>query len=502
MNRSRALRLVLPLGILACSIGVSLRSSTSEDLPILGRYTARYAVFLVGVWVLAGVVSMVALSETRSQNLIRALKSPSFPLLGILACEVGYLSDFVVSLHFTLACVPYLLALAAWGFSSGERPSRLVSLSGRGLILQRMALMASSVLMCMALAELTFTLVLAKPLVPETQAQFDRAVASKWTAPVPAARSDERVIRILGLADSFGLYGGDRNYYHLLASGLAPKGYRVEVVNFSIDYLSPTDELALLKRFGAQYSPDLVLQGFYVGNDLPARDAPLPPGLDGRKRYRYKGVDAMSYGTGIHRLRPRGWLVVAWLRNRWTVLAEERKKKEEGTGSQDPNGYAYLFATGTFLRIQAREMELCRVPGQSGQPGWDRTMEILCETRRVAENMGADYALVLHPMEAQVEAPLRERMAKDLGIRWDEYDLALPQSFLKGACSSQGMACLDLLPALTAKGSEGGLYLWRDGHYSELGNQAALEEIVPFVEEKILVLQHDLLDPPGHVAQP
>src|SRR4051812_29196942 len=86
-----------------------------------------------------------------------------------------------------------------------------------------------------------------------------------------ALQPPQGVFRILVIGDSFGWAGGmDGNYTAILEKSLndvAP-GRPVEVINASLPMSHTGDQLVLLKKFGLQFQPDLVLLGFFAGNDF------------------------------------------------------------------------------------------------------------------------------------------------------------------------------------------------------------------------------------------
>ena len=80
--------------------------------------------------------------------------------------------------------------------------------------------------------------------------------------------------RLLVVSDSFNWAGGkDRNYTALLEKKF--DNYygqnQVEVINVGYPGTHTGEQLAMLKKYGLQYNPNLVVLGFFVGNDF--RDA-------------------------------------------------------------------------------------------------------------------------------------------------------------------------------------------------------------------------------------
>jgi hypothetical protein len=79
------------------------------------------------------------------------------------------------------------------------------------------------------------------------------------------------IFRILVVGDSFSWAGGrDGNYTTLLERRLESHyGYhKIDVINAGYPMTHTAEQLAMLKKYGLQYNPDLVILGFFVGNDF------------------------------------------------------------------------------------------------------------------------------------------------------------------------------------------------------------------------------------------
>jgi len=79
------------------------------------------------------------------------------------------------------------------------------------------------------------------------------------------------IYKILVVGDSFGWAGGrEGNYTAILERQLENHyGYhRIDVINAGYPMTQTAEQLVILKKYGLQYHPDLVILGFYVGNDF------------------------------------------------------------------------------------------------------------------------------------------------------------------------------------------------------------------------------------------
>ena len=83
------------------------------------------------------------------------------------------------------------------------------------------------------------------------------------------------VVRILGLGDSFSVYLRDKkqNYNDILQQEFIASGRGdVEIVNAGMEAMSPGYYWHILNKLGDLIKPDLVLVGFFVGNDFEEAD--------------------------------------------------------------------------------------------------------------------------------------------------------------------------------------------------------------------------------------
>lgn len=82
---------------------------------------------------------------------------------------------------------------------------------------------------------------------------------------------DPDIFRILIISDSFNWAGGQQGNYTALLENQFREHYgqhRVDVINAGYPGTHTAEQLALLKKYGLQYNPHLVILGFFVGNDF------------------------------------------------------------------------------------------------------------------------------------------------------------------------------------------------------------------------------------------
>lgn len=315
-------------------------------------------------------------------------------------------------------------------------------------------------------AEGSFRTLLLHPMVPRTARQFQRSIAARWPHPIPVSKPAGR-FRVIGLSDSFGVAGEERNFHYLLEDALRRRGLDADVVNFSEVEYEPAEELEILERFGPRYEPDLVLHGFFVGNDFALFEGSLR---------RFLGVSVHTV-EGPAAWLPENWLLVRWLPRLQRVL-EVRELLEEERRRREPTGF---FDRESFLTIERKRLEIFRRQ-PSYEHSWKEVFNRLDQIRRAALQMGASYVMVVHPDRCQLEAALLDELREARGVKLEDFDLDLPQRSLATYCAERGLQCLDLLPAFREASRAGhSLYAFRDTHYNDAGNALAARTIFSFL---------------------
>ncbi len=201
------------------------------------------------------------------------------------------------------------------------------------------------------------------------------------------------------------------------------------------------------------YAPDLVLHGFFVGNDFT---------LYGEDNYQYRGI-RIENEPGISRYWPRNFFLTDLIRNqliRWRDLRQIELEQKTGVAAE-----AGYLSRKFFLTMQLQRMIYLKKQSENEMK---RVFPILDSIRNVAVKGGARYAMVIHPDHTQVDESLRRELIKTFQIREADYDFDFPQKVLASYCAASGILCLDLLPALRARAKQGALYTVSDGHYNSL----------------------------------
>jgi hypothetical protein len=296
--------------------------------------------------------------------------------------------------------------------------------------------------------------------------------------------------RVLFVGDSFGWAGGkDGNYTALLEEKLnaATPERRVEVINTGYHGTHTGEQLLMLEKYGLQYEPDLVVLGFFAGNDFIEADP-------NRKRIVvndiYIDIDKRKEMTLF------GYPIVAnsrllmFVQQKYKIFAERLKNRQQAriTNGEEtsPQG---TFSEDTFLGIEASTMSFCNLEYfRQGKYAANitfvfdslRKMRDLLQGRRIA------LLVAIFPDEFQVDDHLAAAVFRRFNFDPRNYDLELMQKILRGFLDAESIPYVDLLERFRETGKRESLYLLRDTHWNDAGNRLAAtilqEQLLPVVK--------------------
>ena len=158
--------------------------------------------------------------------------------------------------------------------------------------------------------------------------------------------------RILVVGDSYGWAGGLKANYTAILENLfeARDGsHKIDVVNTGYPGTHTGEQLLMLKKYGLQYDPDLVILGFFAGNDFteadPNRKRIIVNGcqLDIDKRYEHR-----LFGYPII-TRSRLLLFLTQKYEIYSIAREAKKEAREWAEANGPTGADQESPAGNFL---------------------------------------------------------------------------------------------------------------------------------------------------------
>jgi lysophospholipase L1-like esterase len=255
------------------------------------------------------------------------------------------------------------------------------------------------------------------------------------------------VRRFVAIGDSFtmGVVPYASNYLTLVEQDLA--GDRpTEVINMGIPGTEPKDYLSILVAEGLAFAPDVVLVGFYIGNDFEAA---------ARRPYEYSYV--ATFFNFLWQLR----------------FVETPSNAGLGEVSADYDDERPGFSRERFLEVEADRAVIFMNDNAAFTTAVSRAAGYLREMRDVASRAGASVVVVLMPAEVQVDAELQDDVIRARQSPRDRFDFERPNRLLAAALTDAGLPFVDLLPVFAKQARSTRLYKPQDTHWNIAGNRVA-----------------------------
>ena len=297
----------------------------------------------------------------------------------------------------------------------------------------------------------------------------------------------EGVFRIAIIGDSFinGIHVGLSNRVNDLIEKQG--GGILEVLNFGISSVGTVQELFIYRNKVKKFKPDLVILGFFIGNDVQNNFLPLELATG----YRF-----LKKGFPYCEKRPDGsfYYTPAQFKNNLTNKLSYNLRKY---------CYTYKYVRTRLLPPLAAHFK--RVPKifdedsifttwppryltygvyippteQAWKDAWDITEHVLLEFKKEVEEDKAEFLVVLLTDYVQILPEPKKVLEKIHGIILPEnFSVDYPNMRLERFCKEQKIDCINLLPIFRKYTYEHNLKepyfsFNNDGHWNCLGHKTA-----------------------------
>lgn len=246
-------------------------------------------------------------------------------------------------------------------------------------------------------------------------------------------------------------------------------GETIEVVNSGVGGWSAFQYAQYYEYYGDQFEPDLIVIGFFVGNDTYA------------DRFSIDDTLTALMGHRISREKGDGW----WTRTR-VVLYENSHIARALMQSAGDSSFERKDCgdfNDYFLAVQdGRLFNHTKLPPPEGLELIAGNADQLGRIKKRAATKGVPVLTVILPDENQINPQLQATLIKNpLG---DRYDFEMPQSILRGLLDERGITWLDLLAPL--KADPRCLYM-NDSHWTPAGHRFVAERIRDFIGSEELL---------------
>ena len=285
---------------------------------------------------------------------------------------------------------------------------------------------------------------------------------------------------VVTIGDSFSM-GSAPHLHHYTTVAERALG-DVDVHNVGAPGIGPPEYLHLLRAVALPMKPDAVVVSIFVGNDIRFSDLRITR-TDRGLRLWFDRDNLLVWQFPRRLARLSGEAGLAANEGGAPLVSGERAIAAAFPFVEDPKLEEPGLTLEAFLRIErARALEACRVPAG----GFEALESALLEMKAACGDV--PFAVMLIPDEFQVEDPLWTTVVEELP-QANELQRFQPQTHLASFAAANGIAWLDLTPALRAvePDAEGlrRLYHLRDTHFNTRGNRVAGEQLAARLREML-----------------
>ena len=285
---------------------------------------------------------------------------------------------------------------------------------------------------------------------------------------------DPKVFRILGIGDSFSEFfkGEKLNYQNILGKELNKLNHdkKYEVVNAGISNTGPGYYWNTLERYGDSFKPDLVLIGFFIGNDFYEMN------FDTKRVGLYINEPVHPKWGPLIYLRFKNLWFYQVGRARW-IAWQNSLHKGKGTFSKDE-----------FLRVEkARLWIFEKSQRDKFNKLWNRNSGVMDKMINWCNQRKIPLVIVFIPEQIQVDANLRNSLFTKLNISENLIDLYYPNRHLINYLKERGVHYVDLTKPMQEAAKSKNLYLLRDTHWNLEGHAMAGNMISDYLQKHQLL---------------
>ena len=304
---------------------------------------------------------------------------------------------------------------------------------------------------------------------------------------------NQNKFRLLVVSDSFNWAGGKEGNYTALLEKKFDSYFgksQVEVINVGYPGTHTGEQLAMLKKFGLQYNPNLVVLGFFVGNDF--QDA-------NPKRKRIIVNDIYIDIDKKDELIIFGYPIIGksrllmFLQQKYQVYQKLQKGKQDSVkllssslapslnlGSNliiDREKSPGILSNKAFLRVEKSRLKFCNIKDLIDGK-WDDNINYIfhsiLEMQKLLKSRNIEFIVAIYPDEYQVnEKLLNEIFAEYDNLQRESYNLTCQQEILSKFLEVNGIPYIDMLDRFKIEQNTRHLYLLREPHWNSAGNLLA-----------------------------
>jgi hypothetical protein len=255
----------------------------------------------------------------------------------------------------------------------------------------------------------------------------------------------------------------------------------LDIVNAGMECTGPGYYWHMLAKYGPLFQPDLVIVGFFVGNDFSEMEF----------KYRFRGdyfikerVDPFQRFLQV--LNFKWWWFSQLAQRNMVLFLDRRNKKEEAEKKVVPQEAD--FSETRFLQIEKEAIWIAEKKNKQRLTAlFHKKAKVLDNIKEWCRGRDIELLIVMFPDQFQVDNSLRTKLKEQYGIKAESLDLSFPNKLLFDYCRKNEIRCLDLLDDFQKEARSKQLYKINDTHWNSEGNRLTAEIIFSYLQEHQLI---------------
>ncbi|MBI4665234.1 MAG: SGNH/GDSL hydrolase family protein [Nitrospinae bacterium] len=278
------------------------------------------------------------------------------------------------------------------------------------------------------------------------------------------------VFRVLCIGDSFtfSLTSLENSYPKILERALAGGSNKIEVINAGVAGYGPDEEYLYLKRYGLEFEPDLVIVGFFVGNDITdSLQHPANTAIDGVLIHVEDAAkftrEEISWEKTKREFINRFHLARFVVNRDYDAIFQAVGKKSDSV-RQEMNKVRADCITDVGGHIHMPRDKFDPVMARS----FTKAFEWLEAFEKLSKENNFKLAIAIMPDSMQFETPEVIGIRSQMGA---QYDFGEPQKSLMAEAGKRGIKLFNAMEPMKAEWDGKPIYYCRDTHFNEKGNE-------------------------------
>lgn len=291
-----------------------------------------------------------------------------------------------------------------------------------------------------------------------------------------------KTFRILVVGDSFGWAGGKKNNYTAILEKQFENFYgkhKVDVINAGYPMTHTAEQFEMLKKYGLKYNPDLVFLGFFIGNDFidasPNRKRIVVNDIyfdiDKRRELTFLGYPLVAKSRFVHFVKQK-YIV-------FRELQKPRKHNKTKNNSVKKKGKG-TFTVDRFLKIEKARLNFFNIEKhrtKTYHQNINYIFQSIDKMKKLLDSRNIIFVVGIYPDEFQVNDDLLNQIVAKYNLEKKSFDMEIAQNILKQYLDSKQIQYIDLTEEFRVVGKKKQLYLLRNTHWNDAGNELAAKII-------------------------